>query len=299
MKSTRWIILFSIFFIGLTAPTLAVATPAEQWDGLLEVTYKFSWYPREDLQKLLEMKTAEYGQSLPEYRDQMLREITGGSSPARINPREFRTGLPWRKYYRLSLAEYCLFLINDRPLHLQNAAAALSVLAKKTGQPEVEFWSYVYGAQLACQKRDRAVFTTEIYRIWQNVILRYELENLLFPADAMQTGFVRTLPFLYENIAFLIIRTAILEKEIPELYPLGTIILDIHPKLSLDNGHKALVDQVVERMRGVNSDNNNPNFAVALLEATATRYEFEDEKDDVRLTAKYNLARKYYQMAYD
>jgi hypothetical protein len=60
-----------------------------------------------------------------------------------------------------------------------------------------------------------------------------------------------------------------------------------------------MLDQLVERMQGANSDNGNLNFAVALLEATSTRYDFEDEKDETRLAAKYNLTRKYYQLAYD
>jgi hypothetical protein len=297
MNSCR-ITLMLFFCLALIVPGQA-AGASEPWDGLLEISYKFNWYPRQDLQRLLEVKAAEYGQSLPEYRDQLLREITGGGAPARIDPGKFRTGLPWRKYYRLSMAEYNLFLISDRTIHLQNAVAALSVLAKKTGQPEIEFWNYVYGAHLACEKRDRAAFVAEIYRIWQNVLLRFEMETLLFPNAAAQTGFVRNLPFLYETVVHLVTRRAIVEKEIPNLYPLGAVIIDIQSKLSIENGHKAMLDQLVERMHGVNSDNGNLNFAVALLEATATRYDFEDEKDEARLAAKYNLTKKYYQLAYN
>lgn len=302
MKMSCRMILLGIFclLLGSAGSAWAAAAPSEQWDSLLEVTYKFSWYPRQDLQKLLEVKTAEHGQSLEEYRAMLLQEVTGGKpATVRIAPGDFTTGLPWRKYYRLSLAEFCLFLTNDREIHLQNAQAALSVLAQKTEQPEIEFWNYVYGAHDACLKKDRQALISSVYSLWQNVILRFELETLFFPSETVQAGFVRNLPFLYENVAHLVIRKAILDKELPALYPLSAVIQDIQPKLTVENGYRTMVDQVVERMRGVNSDNGNINYAVALLEATANRYNFEDEKNEALLGPKYNLTRKYYQLAFD
>ncbi|MBE0597412.1 MAG: hypothetical protein IH614_09090, partial [Desulfuromonadales bacterium] len=301
MNASCRIILLGIFCLLLTsiAPARA-ATPSEQWDSLLEVTYKFSWYPRQDLQRLLELKGEEHGQSLEEYRAMLLHEVTGGRPAAvRIAPGDFVPGLSWRKYYRLSLAEFCLFLANDREQHLQNARAAMSVLSQKTEQPEVEFWNYVFAAHDACLKKNRQALISSTYSLWQNIILRFELETLLFPAESAQAGFVRSLPYLYENAAHLVIRKAILDHELPGLYPLGAMIQDIQPKLNVENGYRTLVDQVVERMRGVNSDSGNINYAVALLEATANRYDFEDEKDEGQLGAKYQLTRKYYQLAFD
>ncbi len=300
MKMSCRLILLIIFCLGIGCRAQATEAPAPKWDSLLEVTYRFSWYPRADLQKLLETKSAEFGQSLEEYRALLLKEITGGRAPSvRIRPADFVTGLPWREYYRLSLAEFCLFLATNQEIHLQNAQEALSVLAEKTDQPEIEFWNYVYRSHQACLARNRDAFIAAAYHIWQNVILRFELETLIFPSEAAQVGFVRNLPYLYENLAHLVIRKAILEQEIPELYPLSAIILDIQPKLKIENGYKTMVDQVVERMHGANSDNSNLNYAVALLEATSRRYDFEDEKDEAHLAAKFNLARKYYLLAYN
>ncbi len=292
-------LLFLLFFWFALLPTAQAAQPSESWDALVEVTHKFAWYPHQDLKRLLEEKGAEYGQTLPEYRNALLREIAGGEIRERIRPSDFRAGHPWRKYYRLSLAEFCLYLMSERPLHLQNASSALSVLAQKTGQPEIEFWNTVYAAHGALRKEDRNAFITEVYRIWQNVILPLELEVLLFPSQSAQSGFVRSLPYLYENVVHLVVRRGILEAEFPRLHPLTPVILDIHSKLSLEGGHGALVERIVERMHGVNSDNNNLNFAVALLEATSARYDFEDERDDGRLGSKYHLTSKYYRLAFE
>ncbi len=300
MKTTSR--LFLLLFLCCTpiAPAFAADAPVEKWDGLVEITSRFSWYPRPDVQKLLETKTAEYGQSLEEYRTLLLRQLGNGDIAAeRLRSGDFATGHPWRQYYRLSLAEFCLYLATDREIHLQNAETALSVLAEKTDQPEIEFWTDIYRCHRACLDKDRKALIAAAFHLWQNVILRFELETLIFPNPEAQIGFVRNLPFLYENLAHLILRKAIVEQEIPDLYPLSSLILDIQPKLSLENGYKTMVDQVVERMHGVNSDNRNINYAVALLEATAKRYDFEDEKDPANLPAKYNLTRKYYLLAYD
>lgn len=299
MKRSLHLILLVVLCLTLGSRVEAAEPALRKWDSLLDVTYKFSWYPRADLQNLLELKTAEYGQSLEDYRAVLLTELTGGRAPTeRIRPGDFILGRPWRDFYRLSMAEFCLFLATDQVSHLQNAQAALSVLSEKTEQPEIEFWNYIYGAHFACQARDRDAFMTEMYRLWQNVIIRFELEARNFPVRAAQAGFVKNLPFLYENAVHLLLRKAILEQEIPELYALNALILDIQPKLTVENGYKTMAEQVVERMRGPGSDNKNVNFAVALLEATAKRYDFEDEKDETQLATKYNLTRKYYNLAY-
>src|SRR5690606_2387617 len=111
----------------------AAESSARKWDSLIDITCKFSWYPRQDLQDMLKLKSEEYGQSLEEYREELLQEVTGErSSNVRISPEQFVTGLPWRHYYRLSLAEFCLYLTTDREEHLQNAENALSFLREKT-----------------------------------------------------------------------------------------------------------------------------------------------------------------------
>jgi hypothetical protein len=296
----KWSVhLILLVVLGLVAGSRCeAAEPSKQWDSLLDVTYKFSWYPRADLQKLLEVKASEYGQSLEDYRALRLSEVTGGRALAdQVRTDDFVTGLPWLDYYRLSMAEFCLFLATDQVSHLQNAQSALSVLAHKTEQPEIEFWYYMYGAHSASLAKDREAFVTEMYRLWQNVIIPMEVETRNFPMQSAQAGFVKNLPFLYENLVHLLFRKAILEQEISDLYALNAMILDIQPKLTVENGYKTMAEQVVERMRGPSSDNKNVNFAVALLEATAKRYDFEDEKDDAQLAPKFFLTLKYYNLA--
>lgn len=297
LTKTLPLLLMVVLCLAMLPRIAAAEAEARPWDSLLDITYKFSWYPQADLEKLLEMKTTEFGQSLEEYRAELAAELTGKPAEPELRTKDFVAGAPWRDYYRLSMAEFCLFLATGQEAHLQNAQATLDVLVGKTEQPEIAFWYYLYGAHAASLAKDRDAFITQMYRLWQNVVIPLEVESANFPDPAAEVGFGKDLPFLYENLMHLLLRKAILEQEIPDLYALNVLLFDIQPKLSVENGYRVMAEQVVARMEGPGSDNQNINFAVALLEATAKRYAFEDEKDPTQLTMRLNQARKYYHLA--
>ena len=280
--------------------SMAETLPQGQWDNLLDVTYRFSWYPQDDLQQLLAEKGIEYGQELEEYRDLLRQELqlqTGAED--RIDTQSAAEGQQWKKYYHLSLAEFCLFLANDDPLQLENARAVMEVLSGKSQQADVAFWLYLYDAYQEMLAKDARAFSNAVYDLWQNVVLKLEVDNLRIQREMGKAGFVKSLPYLYENVAHLIIRRAIVEEQIPGLSSLGVIILSIEDKLTVENGYRTVVEATVERMRGLNSDNYNLNFAVAFLEAIASRNNFEGEQNPDLLVAKYQRADSYYGLAWE
>jgi hypothetical protein len=299
MKFIRFSLLF--FLLSLVSFKVAAAEASlSPWDPLLEVTYRFSWYPQSDLQALLEEKGQEYGTTLEVYRDRLLEELgiaegVGG----RLDAASLPDGQAWKKYYLLSQAEYVLFLASNNSRHLENAQTAMTILAGKNDQPDVSFWRHLYDSQLALERNDRRAFIANVFDLWQNVILKVEVDDLRMQDPLAKAGFVKSLPYLYENLAHLIITRAIVEKEMSNLAPLGAIVLAIEDKLTVENGYHALVEATVERMRGLNSDNNNLNFAVAFLEATANRHAFEEEKDPAMLVDRFNQAEKFYLLALD
>ena len=289
------IVLFVCLF-----PALGMSqTAGEQWGNLLDVTYRFSWYPQDDLQQLLVEKGTEYGQSLEGYRDQLRQELqikTGAGDL--VDVEGAGDGQHWKKYYHLSLAEFCLFLTSGEELQLQNAQAVMEVLSGKAQQADVAFWRHLYTAYRQMLAQDAHGFSNAVYDLWQNVVLRLEVDNLRIQRPMGKAGFVKSLPYLYENVAHLIIRRAIIEEQIPGLSSLGVIVLSINDKLTVENGYGTVVEATVERMRGLNSDNYNLNFAVAFLEAIASRNAFEGEENPDLLVAKYQRADAFYRLAW-
>lgn len=298
MKSLK-IALFALVFCLL--PLMGMARPvAAQWGSLLDVTYRFSWYPREDIRQLLAEKAVEYGQSLEGYRDQLRRELAIGMGPGGdIEVKRAAEGLQWRKYYHLSLAEFCLFLVSDDEQALHNARSVMGVLEGRAQQADVAFWQHLYGAYGQILSRDADGFNAAVYDLWQKVILPLEVDDLRMDRDLEKAGFVRSLPYLYENLAHLIIRRAIVEEQIEGLSPLGVIVLSMRDRLSVENGYRTVVEATVERMRGLNSDNYNLNFAVAFLEAIASRNAFEGEQNPELLVERYQRAESFYRLAWD
>ncbi len=297
MKLFRLVLM--MLFVCLV-PTLGMSqTTGGQWDNLLDVTYRFSWYPQEDLQQLLTEKGTEYGQTLEGYRDQLRQELqieTGAED--RVDAQGAGGGQQWKKYYHLSLAEFCLFLTSGDELQLENAQAVMGILSGKAQQADVAFWLHLYTAYRQMLAQDAKGFSNAVYDLWQNVVLKLEVDNLRIQREIGKAGFVKSLPYLYENVAHLIIRRAIIEEQIPGLSSLGVIVLSINDKLTVENGYKTVVEATVERMRGLNSDNYNLNFAVAFLEAIASRNAFEGEQNPELLVAKYQRADSFYRLAW-
>ncbi len=151
----------------------------------------------------------------------------------------------------------------------------MNILSGKAQQADVAFWLHLYKAYQQMLAHDNRAFSNAVYDLWQNVVLKLEVDNLRIQRDIGKAGFVKSLPYLYENVAHLIIRRAIVEEQIAGLSSLGVIVLSIEDKLTVENGYKTVVEATVERMRGLNSDNYNLNFAVAFLEAIASRNDFE------------------------
>lgn len=297
--------LFRIAFIlmimfSVCSSALAETQTFTRWGNLMDVAYKFTWYPTDDLKELLKNKSGEYGKSLEEYSAFLIDELTGGTSKTEsIDPESLVVGKDWKMYSRLAIAQFCLFLANDKEIHLKNAKSVLSVLSGKMELSSVAYWNHLFQAYHSLLKKDRDAFVSNVFRIWENVVLKLEVDDILMMGSKnSKPELVKSLPFLYENLVHLIITRAIFDNSMPDLYSLGVIIEAINGRLISENGYKNIVESVVERMHGLKSDCSNLNFAAAFVEATANQYAFEDEKSASQIVSKYNLAQAYYELAF-
>jgi hypothetical protein len=162
MKSIR-VFLFVGLLLALPAWAGSVSASESRWDNLLDVACRFAWYPKADLQNLLEEKGIEYGQPLSDYRDNLVVRLTGHSDPLRrLEQGDFQPGSPWVDYYRLALSEFCLYLASDQVTQLDNAEVALSVFQEKHRQGDVAFWKYLFAAYRQMARKDSKAFTAAV-----------------------------------------------------------------------------------------------------------------------------------------
>lgn len=297
MKSLKLVILLFVLLL-ISFPADAAEKRSERWDNLIEISYKFTWYPRKDLQELLAQKGMEYEQTIEEYQNILVTELTDGSVEGRsIDPELFVTPKPWKLYYRLAIAEFCSFLAHDDKIHLENAISVFSVISDKKELTTVSFWYYLFHSYDFLIKKDRDSFVKSVYQLWQNAIMQLEINNMMIKSEKYELQLFTDISYFYENISHLIITKAVIEYQLSDLYELAGIIVSLRYKLTLDNGYKRFVEAIVERLQGLKSDNNNLNFAVAFVEATAYQNEFEEEKSKQLIVEKYNSARLFYDLA--
>ena len=296
MKAYRILVTLILLFC-VVVPAMA-AERSENWDNLIEFSYKFTWYPRQDLQDLLKAKSNEYQQSLEEYRNLLIAELTDGANVGRtIDADVFETAKPWKLYYRLAIAEFCTFLVRDDDSHLANAIAVLSVIAGRREMSNVSFWHFLFQSYSSLRKKDRDGFVNNVFLLWNDAVMKAEINQMIIQSNTFKTEGIADIYYFYENTAHLIITKAIIENEMPNLHPLSAIVVSLNEKLALENGYKRFVEAIAERLNGLKSDNNNLNFAVAFVEATANQYEFEDETSRQMIVARYTAARLSYELA--
>lgn len=294
MKVYRIVIMLSLI-LATSFPAIAAKKPTKKWDSLMEISHRFTWYPQEDLRNLLRQKSQEYGQSLEEYQNLLLAELTVGKKiKGLISANRIVKDKPWKSYYRLAISQFCIFLANNDKTYLQNAKTIFSIISGKKELVKVSFWYYLFQAYNDLIDNKRNSFVTSIFSLWHNSIIRLEIDNLVKNSYYHKSEKNTYLPFYYENIAHLIINKAILDKNMPHLTQLSIIIMSLNNKLSIDGGYKQFVEAIVARLQGLKSDNYNLNFAVAFVDATANQHEFEDETLPNLIVKKYTSVQRSY-----
>ena len=243
MRIFRIAIIFIMIF-SVCPSASAELQDFTRWGNLMDVAYKFTWYPTDDLKALLKTKSDEYGKSLEEYCGFLVKELTDGTSKTEvIAPESFIAGKDWNMYYRLAVAQFCLFLATDKETHLKNAKSALSVVSGKMALSNVAFWHHLFQAYHSLLKKDRDAFVSSVFQVWEEVVLKLESDDILMMGSKKsKPQLIQSLPFLYENLAHLIITRAIFDNSMPDLYPLGVIIVSINDKLTNENGYKNIVE---------------------------------------------------------
>ncbi len=270
-------------------------TPSQMWDAFLDVGYRFTILPDEDLASILESEGKKYGQSLAEYTTSW-EEKLGGPVGGRS---EGTMPYPDSVYRRVAVAHLLLFLSGEGKEHLDTALLEMGELASRRDTPRIVFWNNLVLAHDSLRRRDSLSFSHHVFRIWNDVIQVVETGQILAGTDLGATGFVKGLPYLYENVVHLVLYHGIVRHKMPRLHSLGAVILSMRERLVPGKGYHQLVESVWNRMHGLVSDNYSINFAMAFLEGEVRWIGFEGAKSPEEAAEAYRQALVYYGLALD
>jgi hypothetical protein len=260
--------------LWIAAALLAVCAPAradgtdDAWAGYLDYAYVYSSADSAALRQRL----AEYGREAGKPLERYIAELQ--AEPPRAAPDEARLR-------RSAIAHLLDYLARGEPESLERSVDAVRELQDEgmLGRHENRYWYHYVLAHRALEKGRRFDFVGELLDLWRNVVVPleapYETLQTLSLDDAPNSGFAAALPYVYENVARLILIRSPQMGVDRDLDPLGAIVRLLHDGrvggqpdvIPLEASSRDYLERIATRLDGPESDAGSLTFTLALFEA--------------------------------
>lgn len=258
------------FLVVLWAATGASAgSDADPWAGYLDYAYIYVSAEPAPLRARLDEYARDAGMPLE-------KALLDGVPRAGTGEEDFDE----QKLRRRAIGHLLLYLAHGDAVNLEASVETIRSLEGRLRRHENRYWYRTILAHQALARGHRHDFVGEVLSLWREVIVPlegpYETLQTLSLEAAPNAGFASALPYLYENVARLILlrsRTLGMDEG---LDPLGAVVrmlhdgrLGAHPEVvpaqasSLD-----YLDRIVLRLEGPESDAGSLTFTLALFDAS-------------------------------
>jgi hypothetical protein len=261
-----------VWWVGIffwTATGASAGSDADPWAGYLDYAYIYASAEPEPLGARLEEYARDAGIPLA----QVLAQSAASSGAA-------QEGFDETKLRRRAVGHLLQYLAGGHAGDLEASVAAIRSLEGRLRRHENRYWYRYILAHQALAHGHRHDFVGEVLNLWREVIVPlegpYETLQTLSLEAAPNAGFAAALPYLYENVARLILLRSRTLGVDEGLDPLGAVVrmlhdgrLGAHPEVvpaeasSLD-----YLDRIVLRLEGPESDAGSLTFTLALFDAS-------------------------------
>lgn len=250
--------------LGALSPG-ASAQGEDPWAGYLDYAYVYSSADGAALRARLAQYGREAGLSLEEWIARH-REPVGEPDETAIR--------------RFAVANLLHYLAAGEPRSLGTAVDAIGELEDRLSRHENRYWFRYILAHRALEKGHAADFVGELLDLWLDVVVPletpYEALHTLSLSESPNSGFVSALPFLYENVARMILLRSQEMGLDSGLDPLGALVrllgdgrIGAHPEVIPPEASSAeYLQRIIERLDGPESDGGSLTFTLALFEAS-------------------------------
>ncbi len=265
MKTTRTILAFLLLLLGGLP---AAAQEELSWDAYLDYAFVFSSAEPAALRQRLEQYEKEVGVPLERHVAQRLGPVAAQNGPEDD-----------QRVRRRAIAHLLLYLADGKPDSLVKSVEAARRLEPKLGRHENRYWYHYVLAHDALERGRQHDFSGHVLDLWLKSIVPletpYETLKTLSLDGGPSSGFATALPFLYENVARLVLirsQEAGLDRGLDPLAAIVRLLADdrvgAHPDvIPLAASSKDYLDRVLERLDGPESDAGSLTFTLALFEA--------------------------------
>lgn len=245
---------------ALAAPSRA----SETWSAYLDYAFVYSSAEPKALRERLEGYARETGMTLEEFRSDRRQE---GADPGEAERR------------RLAVAHLLDYLTTGSAESLTSAVRAVDALEDRLTRHENRYWYHYIRAHEALHYGDAKRFVNEVLALWFGVIVEleapYETYQTLSLDHSARVGFAAAIPYLYENIARLVLIRSQQMGLHAGLDPLAVVIrflgdgrLGAYPDaIPAEASAREYLERVLARLEGPESDGGSLSFTLALFEA--------------------------------
>ncbi len=252
------------------AQNAAAASSAESsvWSPYLDFAYIYASADAKALSERLGAYGKEAGLPLERY----LRDYFETVAPLESGDAE-------TLHRRKAIAYLLVYLSRGDADALAAAVRSVRELGGRLDRHENRYWYDYILAHDALERGYAKQFVDHVFDLWLGVVVpieaTYETLDTLALSDAPNSGFSSALPYVYENVARLVLlRTQEMGVD-RDLDPLGAVVrllakgrLGAHPEtVPPAASARGYLDRIVERLDGPESDAGSLTFTLALFEA--------------------------------
>jgi hypothetical protein len=257
--------------LALCARTAAAGTESQVWSGYLDYAYVYSSADAKSLAERLKGYGNEAGISLDRYVTNYFGSLA---------PHEAEGSDAENQTRRKAIAYLLLYLENGSADSLETSAKTIRELQHRLDRHENSYWYHYIMAHRALERGNAGDFVSEVFDLWLTVVVpieaTYATLDTLSLSDSPNSGFVAALPYVYENIARLVVLRSQEKGVDRELDPLGAIVRMLYDNrvgaypdvIPAAASSRAYLERIVDRLNGPESDEGSLTFTLALLEAS-------------------------------
>jgi hypothetical protein len=240
------------------------------WDGYLDYAYVYSSADASALKARLDQYGKEAGVPLDRYITEQFETVVVDDEPGPDDEVRIR---------REAIGYLLLYLANADSDQLEKSVDAIDQLSDQLSRSENHYWYQYIHAHQALERGREHDFVGYVLDLWQKVVVPleepYQTMQALSLNDSPAAGFAAALPYLYENVARLILLRSQELGIDSGLDPLGSVIRMLadgrvggHPEvIPVSASSKEYLTRIIDRLDGPESDAGSLTFTLALFEA--------------------------------
>ncbi len=258
------------FALVLAAGALGGATTARSatWDDYLDYAYIYSSADAQSLAARIAGYEREVGLSLDAYVKRSLED------------RGAKNGEDLAQTRRRAIAQFLQYLAAREPAHLENSVDTIEAFSDGKSRQEDRYWYHYIQAHRALERGSDTEFVKHVLSLWMDVVVPLESPfdtlQALSLSQAANSGFVSALPYVYENVARLILLRSQemgmgfgLDSLAAIVRLLGDQRVGAYPEvIPVEASVRDYLERIVARLEGPESDGGSLTFTLVLFEAS-------------------------------